>query len=135
VVFFAIGFETTAPANAMAVHLAKQEGLTNFSVLVSHVLVPPAIARSRSPTSRVDGFLAAGHVCSVMGTWQYGPLVEQLRPADRGHRLRAARRARRHPPHGRAARGRGGPLENAYARVVTDEGNVAAQACWRRCSR
>ncbi len=80
VVFFAIGFETTAPANAMAVHLAKQRGLQNFSVLVSHVLVPPAIeAIVSSPTNRVDGFLAAGHVCSVMGTHQYGPLVSAHR--------------------------------------------------------
>ncbi|MEZ5257945.1 MAG: hydrogenase formation protein HypD, partial [Ilumatobacteraceae bacterium] len=79
VVFFAIGFETTAPANAMAVHLAAQRELTNFSVLVSHVLVPPAIsAIASAPVSRVDGFLAAGHVCSVMGTWQYGPLVEEF---------------------------------------------------------
>ena len=63
----------------MAVHLADQRGLTNFSVLVSHVLVPPAIeAIVSSPTNRVDGFLAAGHVCSVMGTRQYGPLVERF---------------------------------------------------------
>ena len=68
VVFFGIGFETTAPANAMAVHLAKKEGLKNFSMLVSHVLVPPAIdAIMSSPGNRVQAFLAAGHVCSVMG--------------------------------------------------------------------
>jgi len=74
VVFLAIGFETTAPANAMAVKLAKQQGLANFSMLVSHVLVPPAIeAIMRSPGNRVNAFLAAGHVCSVMGTWQYPP--------------------------------------------------------------
>jgi len=74
VVFFGIGFETTAPANAMAIFQAKQLNLPNFSVLVSHVLVPPAIAATmESPDNRVQAFLAAGHVCSVMGTWQYGP--------------------------------------------------------------
>jgi hydrogenase expression/formation protein HypD len=78
VVFFGIGFETTAPANAMTVKLAKQWGLANFSLLVSHVLVPPAIrAIMDSPTRRVQGFLAAGHVCTVMGTSEYVPLVEQ----------------------------------------------------------
>ena len=80
VVFFGIGFETTAPANAMAVHQAKQQGLKNFSMLVSHVLVPPAIeAIMNSPSCRVQAFLAAGHVCSVMGYWQYYPLVERYR--------------------------------------------------------
>ncbi len=128
VVFFAIGFATTAPANAMAVHLAQQRGLTNFSVLVSHVLVPPAIAAiASSPTSRVDGFLAAGHVCSVMGTWQYGPLVEQHRvpivvtgfePLDV---LEGIRRVVTQLEEGRAE------LENAYPRVVTESGNRPAQ--------
>lgn len=128
VVFFAIGFETTAPANAMAVHLAAQQGLTNFSMLVSHVLVPPAIgAIAGSPTSRVDGFLAAGHVCSVMGTTQYGPLVERFgrpivvtgfEPLDV---LDGIRRAIVQLEAGEAR------LENAYARVVTEEGNLAAQ--------
>lgn len=128
VVFFAIGFETTAPANAMAVHLAAQRGLTNFSVLVSHVLVPPAIsAIASSPVSRVDGFLAAGHVCSVMGTWQYGPLVEQyglpivvtgFEPLDV---LDGIRRVVVQLEAGEAR------LENAYARVVSDAGNVPAQ--------
>jgi hydrogenase expression/formation protein HypD len=128
VVFFAIGFETTAPANAMAVHLAAQRGLTNFSVLVSHVLVPPAIeAIVSSPVSRVDGFLAAGHVCSVMGTWQYGPLVERhgvpivitgFEPLDV---LDGIRRVIVQLESGKAQ------LENAYARVVSDEGNLPAQ--------
>ena len=69
VVFFAIGFETTAPANVMAVVQAERLGLENFSVLVSHVLVPPAIrAVLDSPRNVVQGFLAAGHVCAVMGT-------------------------------------------------------------------
>ncbi|MDJ0771351.1 MAG: hydrogenase formation protein HypD [Ilumatobacter sp.] len=128
VVFFAIGFETTAPPNAMAVHLAQQRGLTNFSVLVSHVLVPPAIsAIASSPTSRVDAFLAAGHVCSVMGTHEYGPLVERFglpivvtgfEPLDV---LDGIRRAVVQLEAGEAR------LENAYERVVTAEGNVAAQ--------
>ena len=78
VVFFGIGFETTAPANAMTVKLAKAQGITNFSVLVSHVLVPPAIsALMESPDRRVQGFLAAGHVCTVMGMAEYEPLVER----------------------------------------------------------
>ena len=78
VVFFGIGFETTAPANAMTVVQARRLGITNFSLLVSHVLVPPAIAAiMESPSCRVQGFLAAGHVCSVMGTQEYPPLAER----------------------------------------------------------
>lgn len=128
VVFFAIGFETTAPANAMSVHLAHQRGITNYSVLVSHVLVPPAIAAiASSPTSRVDGFLAAGHVCSVMGTWQYGPLVEEyevpivvtgFEPLDV---LDGIRRVVVQLEQGEAR------LDNAYQRVVSATGNVHAQ--------
>jgi hydrogenase expression/formation protein HypD len=128
VVFFAIGFETTAPANAMAVHLARRRAVLNFSVLVSHVLVPPAIeAIVTSPTNRVDAFLAAGHVNSVMGTWQYGPLVQAHRvpivvtgfePLDI---LEGIRRAVVQLESGRAE------LDNAYPRVVSDAGNVAAQ--------
>ncbi len=80
VVFFAVGFETTAPANAMAVVQAAKLGLANFSVLVAHVLVPPAIrAVLDSPSCRVQGFLAAGHVCTVMGTEQYRPIAEEYR--------------------------------------------------------
>jgi hydrogenase expression/formation protein HypD len=80
VVFFAVGFETTAPANAMAVWQAKRRGIQNFCVLVSHVLVPPAMtAILSSPTNRVQGFLAAGHVCSVMGYEEYVGLAEQFR--------------------------------------------------------
>jgi hydrogenase expression/formation protein HypD len=79
VVFFAVGFETTAPANAMAVWQAKRRGLKNFAVLVSHVLVPPAMtAIVSSPTNRVQGFLAAGHVCTIMGYEEYEPLAEQF---------------------------------------------------------
>ena len=79
VVFFGIGFETTAPPNAMTVYQAKRLGVANFSMLVSHVRVPPAIeAIMTSPTCRVQGFLAAGHVCSVMGTEEYPPLAEKF---------------------------------------------------------
>src|SRR4249920_369412 len=80
VVFFAIGFETTAPGNAMAVWQAHQQGIKNFSVLVSHVLVPPAIASILgSPLNRVQGFLGPGHVCTVMGYREYEPIAERIR--------------------------------------------------------
>jgi hydrogenase expression/formation protein HypD len=80
VVFFAVGFETTAPANAMAVHYAKQINVRNFSMLVSHVLVPPAMeAILGSPVNQVQAFLAAGHVCAVMGYWEYEPLAQKYR--------------------------------------------------------
>jgi hydrogenase expression/formation protein HypD len=80
VVFFAVGFETTAPANAMAVYQAKREGLAHFSILVSHVLVPPAMEAILSdPGNKVQGFLAAGHVCTVMGMEEYVPLAEKYR--------------------------------------------------------
>ena len=79
-VFFAVGFETTAPANAMAVWQAKRRGLKNFAVLVSHVLVPPAMtAILSSPRNRVQAFLAAGHVCTVMGYEEYEPLAPRFR--------------------------------------------------------
>jgi hydrogenase expression/formation protein HypD len=78
VVFFAVGFETTAPANAMAVWMAEREGLKNFSVLVAHVLVPPALeAVLNSPNCRVNGFIAAGHVCTVMGWEEYEPIAKK----------------------------------------------------------
>lgn len=128
VVFFGIGFETTAPANAMAIYQARRLGLANFSMLVSHVLVPPAIAAIlESPANRVQGFLAAGHVCSVMGYWQYEPLVQKYRvpivitgfePLDV---LQGIRQAVRQLEAGRAE------LENAYERAVTFEGNQPAQ--------
>ncbi len=128
VVFFGIGFETTAPANAMAVFQAKQMGLKNFSMLVSHVLVPPAIAAiMESPTNRVQAFLAAGHVCSVMGTWQYQPLVEKyhvpivvtgFEPLDV---LQGILLTVKQLEEGRAE------LENAYARAVQTSGNLPAQ--------
>ncbi len=79
VVFFAIGFETTAPPNVMSVLQAQRLGLKNFSILVSHVRVPPAVsAILSSPSNRVQGFLAAGHVCAVMGFWEYPPLAEKF---------------------------------------------------------
>lgn len=80
VVFFGIGFETTAPANAMALWQAKRDGLQNFSMLVSHVLVPPAMRLILgSPTNRVQGFIAPGHVCSVMGYQEYETLSREFR--------------------------------------------------------
>jgi len=128
VVFFGVGFETTAPANAMSVHLAKRRGLKNFSVLVSHVLVPPAIeAILQSPGNQVQGFLLAGHVCSVMGYWEYPPIAEKygiplvvtgFEPLDL---LDGIRRAVIQLEAGRHE------VENAYSRVVTFEGNRAAQ--------
>jgi hydrogenase expression/formation protein HypD len=128
VVFFGVGFETTAPANAMAVVAARRAGLTNFSIVISHVLVPPAIrAIMESPTCRVDGFLAAGHVCTVMGMAEYQPLVERyhvpivvtgFEPLDV---LEGIRRALVQLEEGRAE------LENAYPRAVRPEGNLVAQ--------
>lgn len=80
VVFFAVGFETTAPGNAMSVYQAKQRNIKNFSILVSHVLVPPAMeAILSSENNRVKGFLAAGHVCTVMGYKEYEPIVEKYK--------------------------------------------------------
>ncbi|MEV7977006.1 hydrogenase formation protein HypD [Streptomyces sp. NPDC086519] len=127
VVFFAIGFETTAPANAMAVHQARRLGLTNFTLLVSHVRVPPAIeAIMAAPTCRVQGFLAAGHVCSVMGMAEYPELAERHRvpvvvtgfePLDI---LEGIRRT-----VGQLERGEH-RVENAYARAVRPDGNPAA---------
>ena len=103
VVFFAIGFETTAPANAMSVVQAHALGLQNFSLLVSHVRVPPAMhAVLGSPENRVQAFLAAGHVCAVMGYWEYPPIAEKYQLAGCGDRLRAPRHRQRHP-HGRIA--------------------------------
>ncbi len=128
VVFFGVGFETTAPANAMSVHLAKRRALRNYSLLVSHVLVPPAIdAIMQASENQVQAFLLAGHVCSVMGYWEYPPLAEKYRiplvvtgfePLDL---LDGIRRAVAQLEAGRHE------VENAYTRVVTREGNRAAQ--------
>ena len=133
VVFFGIGFETTAPANAMTVYQAKRLGIENFSLLVSHVLVPPAIAAiMESPTCRVQAFLAAGHVCSVMGTARvpaagaskYGVpiVVTGFEPLDI---LEGIRRTVLQLEAGRHE------LENAYPRAVPAEGNPAAKAMLR----
>jgi len=132
VVFFGIGFETTAPANAMTVYQAKRLGVRNFSLLVSHVLVPPAIAAiMESPRCRVQAFLAAGHVCSVMGTSEYPALAEKYRvpivvtgfePLDI---LEGIRQAILQLESGRHE------LQNAYPRAVRAEGNVAAMRMLR----
>ncbi len=132
VVFFAIGFETTAPANAMAVMQAHQKGLKNFSVLVSHVCVPPAMhAILGSKYNRVQAFLAAGHVCAVMGYWEYPPVAEKyhvpivvtgFEPVDL---LRGVLAAVRQLETGRAE------VENAYERLVTLKGNEPAQGVIR----
>uniref|UniRef100_A0AAU2JVN8 Hydrogenase formation protein HypD n=1 Tax=Streptomyces sp. NBC_00049 TaxID=2903617 RepID=A0AAU2JVN8_9ACTN len=129
VVFFGIGFETTAPPNAMTVHQAKKLGIRNFSLLVSHVRVPPAIeAIMQSPSCRVQGFLAAGHVCSVMGVGEYPELAARYRvpivvtgfePLDI---LEGVRRAVRQLERGEHT------VDNAYARAVRPEGNPAALA-------
>lgn len=129
IVFFAIGFETTAPANAMAVAQAARLGLENFSVLVSHVLVPPAIcAVLDSPHCVVQGFLAAGHVCTIMGIGEYPPIARQyhvpivvtgFEPVDI---LQGVLRCVIQLEEGRAE------VENQYARCVRPEGNPAARA-------
>jgi len=128
VVFFGVGFETTAPANAMAVWHAKRSGLTNFSMLTSHVLVPPAIRMIlRSPTNRVQGFIAPGHVCAVMGYGQYEELSTEFRvpivvggfePVDL---LEAIAMLVESLEEGSAA------VRNQYVRSVTRAGNRAAQ--------
>ncbi len=129
VVFFAIGFETTAPANAMSVVHARRLGLSNYSVLASHVCVPGAMrAILDSPRNRVQAFLAAGHVCAVMGYWEYHAIAARYRvpivvtgfePLDLVRGILGAVRQLR---EGRAE------VENAYARVVTEAGNREAQA-------
>jgi hydrogenase expression/formation protein HypD len=128
VVFFAVGFETTAPANAMAVWQAHERHLTNFSILCSHVLVPPAMeAILSSPTNRVQGFLAAGHVCTVMGTGEYEPIADKygvpivvtgFEPVDilQGILLTV-----------RQLESGSSRVQNQYARAVRAEGNIPAQ--------
>jgi hydrogenase expression/formation protein HypD len=136
VVFFAVGFETTAPANAMAVLQARDAGIKNFSVLVSHVLVPPAMeAILSSPECRVQGFLAAGHVCAVMGYEEYLPIAQKYRvpivvtgfePLDILHGVYLCVKQLE---EGRAE------VENPYARVVRRAGNQPAQEVVRRVFR
>ena len=128
VVFFGVGFETTAPANAMAVWQAKQEGLTNFSMMVSHVLVPPAMRLIlQSPTNRVQGFIGPGHVCTVMGFREYEELAKEFHvpivvggfePVDL---LEAISMLVAQLEEGRAE------VENQYSRSVNRSGNLAAQ--------
>jgi hydrogenase expression/formation protein HypD len=136
VVFFGVGFETTAPANALAVHQAHALGVANFSMLVSHVLVPPAIrAILSSPANRVQGFLAAGHVCTIMGTAEYEPLARAHRvpivvtgfePLDL---MQGILMCVTQLEQGRCE------VENQYARAVREEGNRPAQELIRRVFR
>jgi hydrogenase expression/formation protein HypD len=128
VVFFAVGFETTSPPNAMAVWQAKRRGIENFAVLVSHVLVPPAMtAILSSPTNRVQGFLAAGHVCTVVGYEEYEPLADRFRipvvvtgfePIDL---LEGVYHCVKMLEAGKWG------VQNQYARVVRREGNLPAR--------
>jgi hydrogenase expression/formation protein HypD len=128
VVFFGIGFETTAPANAMAVWRAKKECIKNFSLLVSHVLVPPVMtAILQSPLNRVQAFLGPGHVCAVMGYKEYEPISARYRvpivitgfePADL---LEGILKTVQQLEAGRF------DVENQYSRVITRDGNISAQ--------
>ncbi len=136
VVFFAVGFETTAPANAMAVFQAARQRVRNFSLLVSHVLVPPAMeAILSSPSNRVQGFLAAGHVCAVMGWEEYEPIAHQYRvpivvtgfePLDI---LQGIYLCVKQLEEGRAE------VENQYTRTVRRDGNRTAQELIHRIFR
>ena len=128
VVFFGIGFETTAPANAMSVWQARQLGVKNYSMLVSHVRVPPAMrAILSSPYNQVQAFLAAGHVCAVMGYWEYPPIADEFKvpivvtgfePVDLVEGILKAVKQLEAGRH---------EVENAYGRAVTLEGNQPAQ--------
>ncbi len=128
VVFFAVGFETTAPANALSVLHAEKLGLTNYSILTSHVIVPPIIENVMNDVdSHIDGFLGAGHVCSIMGYWEYYPLAEKYKvpivitgfePVDI---LQGILATVKQLEAGRYE------VANAYARVVREEGNEPAQ--------
>ena len=132
VVFFGVGFETTAPANAMAVWHAKRAGIMNFSMIASHVLVPPAIRLIlQSPSNRVQGFIGPGHVCTVMGSQEYDELAREFRvpiviggfePLDL---LEAICMLVTQLEEGRAE------VENQYSRSVTYHGNVDAQNVMR----
>ncbi|MAL60791.1 MAG: hydrogenase formation protein HypD [Flavobacteriaceae bacterium] len=128
VVFFAVGFETTAPANALSVIHAYKRGLKNYSILASHVLVPPVIENVLEDVdSHIDGFLAAGHVCTIMGNFEYYPLVEKYKvpivvtgfePLDvlQGI-LMVVRQLEQNKSE----------VENQYSRIVKEEGNLNAQ--------
>jgi len=127
VVFFAVGFETTAPANALSVLHAKRLGLNNYSILASHVLVPPAIeAVMNDDTARIQSFLAAGHVCTIMGISEYQPIVEKYQipivvtgfePVDLLHGILMVVKQLENGEK---------KLENQYSRVVKPEGNPEA---------
>ncbi len=133
IVFLAVGFETTAPANALAVEQARQLGLKNFSILVSHVLVPPAlISLLEAPDNRINGFLAAGHVCTVMGYSEYEPITKRynvpivvtgFEPLDI---LQGVYLCVKQLEEGRAE------VENQYSRSVTQNGNEPAQSLINR---
>lgn len=128
VVFFAVGFETTAPANALSVLHAQRAGVRNYSILTSHVLVPPAIeAIMNDEASNIQGFLAAGHVCTIMGMSEYGPLAEQyeiplvvtgFEPVDLAQGILMVVRQLEKGEH---------RLENQYSRVVHPDGNPEAR--------
>jgi hydrogenase expression/formation protein HypD len=128
IVFFGVGFETTAPATAMAIYQAKQQKIENFSMLVSHVLVPPAMsALLSSPNCQIQGFLAAGHVCTVMGYTEYEPLAKKydvpivvtgFEPIDV---LQGIYLCLKQLEEGRTE------CENQYSRSVRREGNITAQ--------
>jgi hydrogenase expression/formation protein HypD len=128
VVFFAVGFETTAPANALSVIHAHRKGLKNYSILASHVLVPPAIENVMEDVdSHINGFLAAGHVCTIMGNFEYYPLVEKYKvpivvtgfePLDV---LQGILMVVRQLEQSKAE------VENQYSRIVKEEGNLEAQ--------
>jgi hydrogenase expression/formation protein HypD len=128
VVFFAVGFETTAPANALSVIHAQRAGVSNYSILASHVLVPPAIeAVMNDPDSNIQGFLAAGHVCTIMGIDEYYPLVDTFHipivvtgfePVDLAQGILMTIRQLEQGEH---------KLENQYSRVVRPEGNPEAR--------
>ncbi len=129
VVFFAVGFETTAPANALSVIQAEKSGLRNYSILTSHVLVPPAMEAILSDKeTRIDGFLAAGHVCTIMGSDEYEPITEKFdvpiiitgfEPVDLLHGIKSC--------VDQLERGQS-DLDNQYKRVVRKEGNKEAQS-------
>ncbi len=128
VVFFAVGFETTAPANALSVVQASKLGLENYSILASHVLVPPAMGAILSdPENVIDGFLAAGHVCTIMGTDEYDPIAEKYRvpivvtgfePVDLVQGIYMAVSQLEKGTH---------LVENQYARMVQRKGNELAK--------
>lgn len=128
IVFFAVGFETTAPVNALSVLQAQKLGLENYSILVSHVLVPPAMeALLQDDETKIDGFLAAGHVCTVMGTSEYKPVsarycvpivVTGFEPVDL---LKGLLSCLKQLEEGKYC------VENQYKRVVGEKGNIEAQ--------